>query len=33
MFSCEFCQIFKNIFFKKNTSGGYFCTMLLRDYL
>ena len=23
--SCEFCEIFKNIFFIENTSGGCFC--------
>ena len=25
VFSCEFCKISKNTFFKQNTSGGCFC--------
>ena len=26
VFSCEFCEIFKNPFFLQSTSGGCFCT-------
>ena len=27
MFSCEYCEIFKNTFFLQNTSGGCFCNV------
>ena len=27
MFSCEYCEIFKNTFFLRNTSGGCFCNV------
>ena len=28
MFSCEFCKNFKNTFFLRAPSGGYFCATL-----
>ena len=28
MFSCEFCEIFKDTFFLKNTYGGWFFSII-----